>query len=256
MRVHQARRPRVEAERATRQPHRVFQGAGRDLRLGVQEALPRREAPLPLPRHDPPHHGEGALLSFARRSATRRLRARLERHVRFRASTSRAAQRTHAGDADDVPETLFFPRTSHGHEFTKRIRETKRNELPSNRPSQDKPKEEKITWSVPDVSEYDALVAEWEGKKWRMLPKPGGAVVKPDDWYALHGLQKQVEEGNVKAEKPMWASHGGLDFDGRERWEKWNAAKGLSAEDAKLKFCQAYGKAMSDERNALNFRKY
>jgi acyl-CoA-binding protein len=150
----------------------------------------------------------------------------------------------------------LFPRTSPGHECTKRIRETKRNELPSNRNSQDKPKEEKITWSVPDVSEYDALVAEWEGKKWRMLPKPGGAVVKPDDWYALHGLQKQVEEGNVKAEKPMWASHGGLDFDGRERWEKWNAAKGLSAEDAKLKFCQAYGKAMSDERNALNFRKY
>ena len=122
--------------------------------------------------------------------------------------------------------------------------------------TQDKPKVEKITWSVPDVSEYDALVSSWEDKKWRMLPKPGGAVVKPDDWYALHGLQKQVEEGNVKAEKPMWASHGGLDFDGRERWEKWNAAKGLSAEDAKLKFCQAYGKAMSDERNALNFRKY
>ena len=69
VRVHQARRPRVEAERATRQPHRVFQGAGRDLRLGVQEALPRREAPLPLPRHDPPHHGEGAsrVLSFATR---------------------------------------------------------------------------------------------------------------------------------------------------------------------------------------------
>ena len=165
------------------------------------------------------------------------LRARLERHVRFRAVADTR------GDADDVPET-------------------KRNELPKlsdpekNKLKQDKPKDEKITWSVPDVSEYDALVAEWEGKKWRMLPKPGGAVVKPDDWYALHGLQKQVEEGNVKAEKPMWAEHGGLDFDGRERWEKWNAAKGLSAEDAKLKFCQAYGKAMSDERNALNFRKY
>ena len=115
---------------------------------------------------------------------------------------------------------------------------------------------EKITWSVPDASEYDALVSSWEDKKWRMLPKPGGAVVKPDDWYVLHGFQKQAEEGNLKGEKPMWASHGGLDFDGRERWEKWNNAKGLSADDAKLKFCQAYGKAMSDERNALNFRKY
>ena len=87
-----------------------------------------------------------------------------------------------------------------------------------------------------------------------MLPKPGGAVVKPDDWYALHGLQKQVEEGNVKAEKPMWAEQAASTS--TTGWEKWNAAKGLSAEDAKLKFCQAYGKAMSDERNALNFRKY
>ena len=40
------------------------------------------------------------------------------------------------------------------------------------------------------------------------------------------------------------------------RWEKWNSARGLSADDAKLKFCQAYGRAMSDERAALNFRKY
>ena len=34
------------------------------------------------------------------------------------------------------------------------------------------------------------------------------------------------------------------------------SARGLSADDAKLKFCQAYGRAMSDERAALNFRKY
>ena len=69
VRVHQARRPRVEDERAARQPHDVFQDAGRVQPLGVQEALPRREAPLPLPRHDPPHHGEGAsrVLSFATR---------------------------------------------------------------------------------------------------------------------------------------------------------------------------------------------
>lgn len=122
--------------------------------------------------------------------------------------------------------------------------------------TQDIPKEEKITWPVPDVSEYEELASSWEEKKWRMLPKPGGAVVKPEDWYVLFGFQKQVEEGNIKDEKPMWASHGGLDFDGRERWEKRTAAKGLSADAAKLKFCQAYGKAMSEERNALNFRKY
>ena len=89
-----------------------------------------------------------------------------------------------------------------------------------------------------------------------MLPKPGGAVVKPDDWYALHGLQKQVEEGNVKAEKPMWAEHGGLDFDGRERWEAWAKLKGLDPPDAKKKFLAAYGKAMSADRKKMNFREY
>ncbi len=89
-----------------------------------------------------------------------------------------------------------------------------------------------------------------------MLPKPGGAVIKPDDWYCLFGLQKQVEEGNCRDEKPMWAAHGGLDFDGRERWDKWSAAKGLDTEIAKLKWVQAYGKAMAEERTALNFRKY
>jgi hypothetical protein len=30
----------------------------------------------------------------------------------------------------------------------------------------------------------------------------------------------------------------------------------LKDDDAKLKFCQAYGKAMSVERKELNFRKY
>ena len=77
-------------------------------------------------------------------------------------------------------------------------------------------------------------------------------MVKPDDWYALHGLQKQVEEGNVKAEKPMWRSMA-ASTSTYERWEKWNAAKGLSAEDAKLRSARPTA-SMSDERNALNFK--
>ena len=52
---------------------------------------------------------------------------------------------------------------------------------------QDKIKEEVITWKVPPVSDYDTLAAEWTEKKWRMLPKPGGAVMKPEDWYCLWG---------------------------------------------------------------------
>ena len=48
--------------------------------------------------------------------------------------------------------------------------------------AQDKPKVEKITWDVPDVSEYYTLAGEWENMKWKLLPKPGGAVMKPEDW--------------------------------------------------------------------------
>jgi hypothetical protein len=42
-----------------------------------------------------------------------------------------------------------------------------------------------------------------------MLPKPGGAVMKPDDWYCIWGAQQQVEKGDNPDEKPMWAHHGG-----------------------------------------------
>lgn len=41
----------------------------------------------------------------------------------------------------------------------------------------------------------------------------------------LSRAQQQVEKGDNPDEKPMWAHHGGLDFDGRERWEKWDACK-------------------------------
>ena len=65
-----------------------------------------------------------------------------------------------------------------------------------------------ITWAVPEEAEYDKLAAEWTDKKWRMLPKPGGAVMKPDDWYCIWGAQQQVEKGDNADEKPMWAHHG------------------------------------------------
>ena len=127
---------------------------------------------------------------------------------------------------------------------------------PTPSPRQDKPKEEKITWTVPPVSEFPTLAAEWTEKNWRMLPKPGGAVMKPEDWYVLWGAQQQVERGDNRDEKPMWAPHGGLDFDGRERWEKWERYKGMDADAARLEFVKAYGKAMSEERAKLNFRAY
>lgn len=119
--------------------------------------------------------------------------------------------------------------------------------------------DDEVTWECPSVDEYEALAKNWDKEhvhKWRMLPKPGGAVCRPDDWYALYAAKMQVEKADVEGEKPMWASHGGIAYDEREKWDFWNKLKGLSREDAKKKFCQAYGRALLKEREGLNFRKY
>ena len=52
----------------------------------------------------------------------------------------------------------------------------------------------------------------------------------------------------------MWAEHGGLDFDGRERWAEYNKLKGTSKEEAKKLFCAVYGEAMHFKER--NFRKF
>lgn len=46
----------------------------------------------------------------------------------------------------------------------------------------------------------------------------------------------QVTKGENTAERPMWAEKGGLDFDGRAKWDAWTAAKALKPERAKLNF--------------------
>lgn len=38
-----------------------------------------------------------------------------------------------------------------------------------------------------DASEFDALVAKYEKLNWRIISKPGGATVKPDEFYPLYG---------------------------------------------------------------------
>jgi hypothetical protein len=93
------------------------------------------------------------------------------------------------------------------------------------------------------------------------------------------GAKQQVENGDNSAEKPMWGETGGLDFDGRERWEAWNKMQvrarseerapglrrrampyararrqGMSKAEAQKAFCDAYGRAQSQPDE--NFRKY
>lgn len=45
-----------------------------------------------------------------------------------------------------------------------------------------------------------------------------------------------AENGENTGERPMWAEKGGLDFDGRARWDAWTALKGMKADRAKLEF--------------------
>lgn len=51
--------------------------------------------------------------------------------------------------------------------------------------------------------------------------------------YRLYGLAQQATTGDNNTERPMWADKGGLDFEGRARWDAWAAVKGLDAEQAK-----------------------
>ena len=49
-------------------------------------------------------------------------------------------------------------------------------------------------------------------------------------------LHMQANEGENKTERPMWAEKGGLDFEGRARWDAWTANKGMASDKAKLLF--------------------
>ena len=46
----------------------------------------------------------------------------------------------------------------------------------------------------------------------------------------------QAVKGDITTERPMWAEKGGLDFDGRARWDAWTAVKGTKPEKVKLNF--------------------
>ena len=38
-----------------------------------------------------------------------------------------------------------------------------------------------------DASEFEGLTEKYEKLNWRIISKPGGATVKPDEYYALYG---------------------------------------------------------------------
>ena len=42
--------------------------------------------------------------------------------------------------------------------------------------------------------------------------------------------------GENTSERPMWTEKGGLDFEGRAKWDAWAAVKGTKPDKAKLEF--------------------
>ncbi|GIL84875.1 hypothetical protein Vretimale_9697 [Volvox reticuliferus] len=73
-----------------------------------------------------------------------------------------------------------------------------------------------------------------------MVSKPGGATVKPDDFYRLYALHMQAVQGDITTERPMWAERGGLDFEGRARWDAWSALRGTDPAKARLRFVKLF----------------
>ena len=50
----------------------------------------------------------------------------------------------------------------------------------------------------------------------------------------------EAVNGSNTAERPMWAEKGGLDFEGRAKWDAWTAVKGLRPDKAKLEFVKVH----------------
>jgi len=59
----------------------------------------------------------------------------------------------------------------------------------------------------------------------------------------LYRLHQQATVGDITGERPMWAERGGLDFDGRARWDAWAARKGGRPERARAEFVRAFREA-------------
>ncbi len=95
--------------------------------------------------------------------------------------------------------------------------------------------------------EFPRINGGWEALKWRMKAMPGGATKKHELFYELYGFFSQTTKGDNVDPQPVWAASGGLDFEGRSRWDAWNKLKGLSQEVAKRKFVTTYYEADGKE---------
>ena len=70
----------------------------------------------------------------------------------------------------------------------------------------------------------------------RWLLEVSGCVRQSTTTELACRYHMQATKGDNAGERPMWAEKGGLDFEGRAKWDAWTACKGLKAPKAQLDF--------------------
>ena len=79
----------------------------------------------------------------------------------------------------------------------------------------------------------------------KKIPKTGASRPPPGDRLRLYGLYKQAMEGDVDGvmERPSSTTQGGLSSDElqreKDKWDAWNAQRGLSRTEAKRRYIEA-----------------
>ena len=75
----------------------------------------------------------------------------------------------------------------------------------------------------------------------RSLPKDG--PVKPDNDTKLkfYSFYKQATEGDVKGDRP-----GMFSFEGKAKWDAWNAVKGMDPEEAMANYVEELNRVAPD----------
>ncbi|KXZ49882.1 hypothetical protein GPECTOR_19g333 [Gonium pectorale] len=145
--------------------------------------------------------------------------------------------------AEAIAEAAFLDATPGDHRQKLRAARTRLRQLnlaAARADSADRSPHAKAEYSVDD---FERLAGQYEKLNWRMVSKPGGATVKPDDFYrlyALHMQAPQATQGDNSSERPMWAERGGLDFEGRARWDAWTALRGTDSAKARLRFVKLF----------------
>ncbi|PNW74624.1 hypothetical protein CHLRE_12g489800v5 [Chlamydomonas reinhardtii] len=142
--------------------------------------------------------------------------------------------------AEAIAEAAFLDATPGDHRQKLRAARTRLRNLNAAAARADKADRSPHAKPEYSAADFETLTGQYEKLNWRMVSKPGGATVKPDDFYRLYALHMQASRGDNTGERPMWAERGGLDFEGRARWDAWTALRGTDPAKARLRFVKLF----------------